>query len=276
MLNFVKSPIQAVLSKVGLSVRRVKHEPYQELWEVPRFTEHTVTLLDRPFKIADSRSFFFSYREIFVDQIYRFNTCSPSPRIIDCGSNYGTSIIYFKSIYPNARITGIEADPRIFSLLAANCAHLDIDLLNKAVSNNSEPLQFFSEGSDGGRAGHVLDQPKAVVRIDAVTLDDLIDGHVDFLKIDIEGAEGDSLEACTKLSSVDQMFIEYHSFADSKQTLARMLEKLSIEGFRYYIHHQFCSPRPLTEEMLQLGMDLQLNIFAKRPKPTDRPGSGGL
>src|ERR1700732_3793322 len=99
MLNIVKSPVQAALSKLGLSVRRVKHEPYQELWDVPRFTEHTVNLLGRPFKIADSRSFFFSYREIFVDQIYRFNTCSAVPRIIDCGSNYGTSIVYFKSIY---------------------------------------------------------------------------------------------------------------------------------------------------------------------------------
>jgi FkbM family methyltransferase len=269
MLNIVKSPIKAALSRLGLSVRRVKPEPYQELWDVPRFLEHTVNLLDRPFKIADSRSFFFNYREIFVDQIYRFTTCSPIPRIIDCGSNYGTSIIYFKSIYPGARITGIEADPKIYSLLRANCAHLDVELLNKAVSNNGEPLQFFSEGSDGGRAGHALNEPKAVVRIDAITLDDLIDGHVDFLKIDIEGSEGDSIDACTKLSLVDQMFIEYHSFADSKQNLARMLDKLSAEGFRYYIHHQFCSPRPLTEEMLQLGMDLQLNIFAKRPKPTD-------
>ena len=260
----MKSAIQNVLSKLGLSIQRIKPEAYQELWDVPRFTEHTLNLLGRPFKIADSRSFFFSFREIFVDQIYRFTTSSPSPRIIDCGANYGTSIVYFKSIYPNARITGIEADPKIFSLLTENCAHLDVALINKGVSKNNELMRFFLEGSDGGRT-HALHEPKAVALIKAVTLDELVDGHVDFLKIDIEGAEGDALEACTKLSWVDQMFIEYHSFADSKQTLDRMLNKLSVEGFRYYIHHQFCSPRPLTEEMQQLGMDLQLNIFAKRP-----------
>lgn len=266
MLSPVKSLIRGALSKVGLSIQRVKREPYQELWDVPRFTEHTVTLLDRPFKVADSRSFFFSYREIFGQEIYRFDTSSARPRIIDCGSNYGTSLVYFKSLYPTARVTGIEADPKIFALLTANCAHLDVDLRNMAISNNHEPLQFFSEGSDGGRAAHALYEPKAVIRVEALTLDDLIDEHVDFLKIDIEGLEGDALEACTKLSMVDQMFIEYHSFGDSTQTLGRMLSKLSAEGFRYYIHHQFCSPRPLTQEALQLGMDLQLNIFAKRAK----------
>jgi FkbM family methyltransferase len=264
MLNLAKSLIRAALSSVGLSVRRVKHEPYEELWDVPRFTEHTVSLLYRPFTVADSRSFFFSYREIFVDQIYRFDTPSGAPRIIDCGSNYGTSLVYFKDLYPQSRITGIEADPKIFALLAKNTAHLDIDLRNKAVSHNNEPLQFFCEGSDGGRAAHVLREPKSVIRVEALTLDDLIDGPVDFLKIDIEGSEGDAIEACTKLPLVGQMFIEYHSFADTAQNLGRMLNKLSAEGFRYYIHHQFCSPRPLTEDTQQLGMDLQLNIFAKR------------
>lgn len=263
--SIIKSPIRAALSIVGLSVQRIRRQPYEELWEVPRFTEHTIDLLGRPFKIADSRSFFFSYQEIFIQQIYRFATRRAIPRIIDCGSNYGTSLVYFKDLYPQARITGVEADPLIFALLKENTAHLEIDVRNKAVSKNNEPLEFFSEGSDGGRTAHLLEAPKAVVRVEAVTLDELIDGPVDFLKIDIEGSEGDALEACTKLSLVDQLFVEYHSFASSAQTLGQMLNKLRAEGFRYYIHQQFCSPRPLTEEALQLGMDLQLNIFAKRP-----------
>ena len=231
--------------------------------ECPRFTEHTVDLLDRPFRIADSRSFFFSYREIFVEEIYRFNCDTPAPRIVDCGSNFGTSIVYFKNLFPSARITGVEADPGIFSLLRSNTSHLDVELLNKAVSDTREPLTFFSEGSDSGRAHHAIETGKTV-QVQAVTLDDLIDGSVDFLKIDIEGSEGDAIEACTKLALVKQMFIEYHSFKDSEQTLGRLLSRLSNEGFRYYIHKQFCSPAPLTIEATQLGMDLQLNIFAKR------------
>ena len=40
MQHVVKSPIQAALSKLGLSVRRVKPEPYRELWDVPRYGTH--------------------------------------------------------------------------------------------------------------------------------------------------------------------------------------------------------------------------------------------
>ena len=264
MMNAIKLPIRAALASAGLSIQKIRHEPYEELWDVPRFTKTTIELLGRPFQIADARSFFFSYREIFVQEIYRFDTNSASPRIIDCGSNYGTSIAYFKNLYPKARITAVEADPNIFQLLSENCAGLDVELINKAVSNDNEPLEFFCEGSDAGRAGHGFSEAKGSVRVAALTLDDLIDGHVDFLKIDIEGSECDAIEACKKLSQVDQMFVEYHSFKESTQSLGTLLNKLRDEGFRYYIHHQFCSPTPLTREQLHLGMDLQLNIFAKR------------
>ena len=181
-------------------------------------------------------------------------------------SNYGTSVVYFHHLFPNARITAIEADPEIYKLLVANCGHTNAEMLQRAVSHSREPVRFFREGSDGGRAASEFSGTLGVVEVATVTLDDLIDGPVDFLKIDIEGSEGDALEACTRLALVEQMFIEYHSFKNSPQTLGRMLNKLTSEGFRYYIHHQFCSPTPLTLETLQLGMDLQLNIFAmKRP-----------
>jgi FkbM family methyltransferase len=265
-MNLLKAPIQAALSAVGLQIRRVKHDPYEELWQIPCLTQHTVQLLGRPFTITDSRSFFFSYREIFVEEIYRFSTSRAKPRIIDCGSNYGTSIVYFKNLYPEAEITGIEPDPKIFELLKANTAHLDVELRNLAVAENNEPLQFYADGKDGGRTAHMLEAAKAIWRVQTITLDQLIDGPVDFLKIDIEGSEADAIEACSKLSQVAQMFIEYHSFHDTPQKLGRLLDKLAAEGFRYYIHKQFCSPRPLAEPALAGDMDLQLNIFATRPE----------
>ncbi|PPD56570.1 MAG: FkbM family methyltransferase [Methylotenera sp.] len=260
----LKTMIQSSLEKFGISVRRVKRRPYQELLKnSTRYVETTIDLLGRPFTIADGQSFYFSYREIFVQEIYQFKTSSDTPRIIDCGSNYGTSIIYFKNIFPKAKITGVEADSHIFTLLSKNTRHLEVELLNKAVSANHNPVTFFSEGSDGGRAGHSIDGV-ASVTVEATTLDDLIDGSVDFLKLDIEGSETDAIEACTKLHLVNALFIEYHSFNNSEQLLGNLLLKLKNEGFRYYIHHQFCSPTPLMVETVQLGMDLQLNIFAKR------------
>ena len=251
----------------GLTISRTKREPFGRLLKVPRYEERTVDLVGRPFTVADTRSFFFSHREIFGNEVYRFDTENPAPRIIDCGANYGTSVVYFKTVYPNARITAVEADPRIFDLLTRNCAHLDVELLHRAVMGTRDPVLFVSEGADAGRVS-VLPEPRASSTVAAVTLDDLVDGPVDFLKIDIEGAESAALAACTKLGLVKQLFVEYHSLEHSAQTLGELLGKLREAGFRYYIHQQFCSPRPLTLETRHLGMDMQLDVFARRPQRT--------
>ena len=77
-----------------------------------------------------------------------------------------------------------------------------------------------------------------------------------------DAAETEAICGSQKLGNVAQLFIEYHSFAGAGQTLAALLQKLTDTGFRYYIQTQFCAPRPLLAAECQLGMDLQLNIFA--------------
>lgn len=263
---FMKKIVQSVLRRLGFNLSRIEASPYEYLMASKRYRETSVKLLGQDFKIADSASFYWSYREIFLNEIYKFASSSESPAILDCGSNYGTSIVYFKSLYPKARITAVEADPKIFQLLVWNIKHRQykgVTLINKAISNSDKPVRFYSEGADSGRV-FPIDNSKNVTEVAPVSLDDLIGESVDFLKIDIEGSETEAICSSKRLALVDFLFIEYHSFKDSQQTLGAILEKLKSCGFRYYIQTQFCSPRPLTEEKLQLGMDLQLNIFAKR------------
>ena len=267
----MKNTINRVLGNLGLRLIRFRASPYERLIKFDRYQETTIRLLGQDFKIADAPSFYHSYREIFLNEIYKFSSTKASPVIIDCGSNCGTSIVYFKTIYPGARITGIEADPRVFQILDWNIkrrSYHGVTLINKAVSNSGKPVRFYSEGADGGRI-FPLEDYKNALEVAPVRLDDLIVEPVDFLKMDIEGSETEAVCSSEKLGRVDSLFIEYHSFKDSPQGLGAMLQKLSSCGFRYYIQTQFCSPRPLVEETLQLGMDLQLNIFANRVH--DRP-----
>lgn len=229
-----------------------------------------MNLLGHPFSVVDGPSFFESYLEIFHAAIYNFRAETPVPRIIDCGSNCGVSIVYLKNLYPHAIITGIEADPRIYRLLKRNCAHLgNVNILNRAVAGKHGTLTFYADGSDGGRI-HSMDGHKGASTVEAITLDELIDGPVDFLKVDIEGAEGEALAACTKLNQVRHLFLEYHSFSDSPQELGTILAKLSACGFRYFIRHQMCSVTPFTNPKVNNGMDLQLNIFAIRSDQIQR------
>ena len=258
--------VDGILRRLGIRISRFQASPYEYLFDAPRYTEMTLDLAGVPFKIADAKSFYHSFREIFYDRIYEFRSSSEQPLIIDCGSNCGASVVYFKSIYPQCRIVAVEADPKIFNRLEWNVkqrGYSDIVLINKAVSVGSSPVYFYQDGADCGRIRQV-DGCEGVIEIEVVHLDDLIDGQVDFLKMDIEGAEAESIISSKKLDRVRQCFIEYHSFKDSPQVLDSILKKLTASGFRYYIHKQFCSPRPLKEEKLRLGMDMQLNIFAKK------------
>jgi FkbM family methyltransferase len=262
----MKYYIPILFQKLGFKIISSPNSGFEYLLQKKRYQKLSVNLADVPFEIADSTSFYWSHREIFVDEIYKFRCDKDCPNIIDCGSNYGTSIVYFKQLYPNAKINGIEADPNIFEILDKNINernYKNVNLLNKAISNENGLIHFFSEGADGGRT-YKMDAPRQTDEVETIDIDELINGEVDFLKMDIEGAETDVLCKSQKLGQVNQMFIEYHSFADEKQKLAELLSCLSKNNFRYYIHTQFCSKKPLIENETQLGMDLQLNIFANR------------
>jgi len=258
--------IQKLFNYFGAKLTRFTKSEFEYLLDRPRYQNTLINLNGKNFEIADCLSFYYSYREIFIDEIYKFHTVKKRPKILDCGSNYGTSIIYFKQLYPNAKIIGIEADPVIYKMLDNNIDRYDfndITLLNKAISNNKDPIKFFSEGADGGRIKHI-DNAKSIFEVNTICLDDLIKFPIDFLKMDIEGIESEVICSSKKLKDIKQLFIEYHSFADTKQNLGMLLSTLTENGFRYQIQTQFSSKQPLIKNELQHGMDLQLNIFAKK------------
>ena len=265
-MKILKEYISVLFQKLGIKIIESPSSGFEYLLKKDRYEEHTVKLTGVPFDISDGHSFYYSQKEIFIDDIYRFQSDKKDPLIIDCGSNYGTSIVYFKQLYADSAIIGVEADPYIFEILTNNIkqrSFSNITLINKAISEEKSPITFFSEGADGGRI-HNMDNPKNSYNVETIALDELIDGEVDFLKMDIEGAETDVLCDSKKLDKVKQMFIEYHSFTDENQRLGDLLSCLSRNNFRYYIHTQFCSKNPLVHNESQLGMDLQLNIFVKR------------
>jgi len=262
----MKSLILNIFKSLGYNIIKIIDPPYAHLRDMPRYTETVVDLQGHKHVISDALSFFANYQEIYLDGMYEFNCKSEKPYILDCGSNYGTSIVYFKSRFPNAEIIGVEADPKIYAVCKNNIEQRnfsDVNVINKAISNSSEKIKFYCEGSDGGRS-HPINEDTKVVEVEPIRLDDLISRPVDFLKLDIEGAEAETLCKANNLKDVTQMFIEYHSFKDTPQALGDILNKLREEGFRYYIHEGFCSKKPLVEEKIHFGMDMQLNIYAKK------------
>jgi FkbM family methyltransferase len=240
------------------------------LARIKRHTECCISIGDLKLSFPDSASFLSQFNEIFVNEIYSFRFHNLHPRILDIGANIGMSVVYFKHIFPYSSITALEPDPYIFNFLERNIYNnkiYDIDLINKAAWNSNSQLNFRRDGADGGRLSHSNNQ--STIAVDTIDMNEFLIGrHFDFIKMDIEGAEGTVLESCSEyLSSISYIFIEYHSIVGRRQDLDRIMAILSKAGFRVHVQSIIHSPSPFIRLNIHEGYDLQLNIFGWREQP---------
>ena len=187
----------------------------------------------------------FLYREVFAEREYWFSTDAARPVILDCGSNIGMAILFFKSLYPDAEITGFEPAPwacsAIEETVRANGLR-DISLHNVALAEVEGTLDLFHDPSHPGSAVmsvHRERMPGESVRVPAVRLSRYVSKPVDFLKLDVEGSElavlRDLVTSGT-LGQIRQMVIEFHHHLSP--TVDNMSECLSIleeHGFGYQL-----------------------------------------
>lgn len=236
-----------------------------------RYQSKRVQFLDYQIRVVDSVSFIYQFKEIFLDESYKFNFENGNPIIYDCGANIGLSCLYFKRLFPNCTIKAFEADPKIFEILKENIdsnIHTgNIELFNKAIWIDNNGVEFNQEGADGGTV--IIDESNSEkrVKVESVRLKDLLDNEKpDFLKMDIEGAEVDVLLDCgSSLSYIQMIFVEYHSSVNGQQKLDQLLQLLTRNGFRYFIESFIEFKSPFDLPWKGLGFDLQLNIYCYKP-----------
>jgi FkbM family methyltransferase len=185
------------------------------------------------------------YREVFARQHYYFRADSEAPLVLDCGANVGMASHYFKWLYPKARVVAFEPDPATFRLLKENISRnkLDIEARNFALWDQNCELDFFTDASSPGAllmSAIASRLPSPSIKVPARKLSDFIEGDVDFVKIDVEGAEHRILKDLVqsgKIRFIRQMVIEYHHrIGQNKSSLAQFLAMLEQSGFEYQIH----------------------------------------
>jgi len=252
-----------------MNKKRFSDKDYQKLRNTPRYEEVEIKFMGLKIKAPDVASLLFLNNELFGSEIYKFETKKETPLIIDCGANIGLSVIYFKALYPESKIIAFEPDKKIFNYLKYNIESFkfnNIELINKGLWKEERILKFYSEGADAGRLVKKSTEKDEsnLIAINTIPLSNYLRSEeVDFLKIDIEGAETEVLIECQdELKNVKNLFIEYHSFKKEKQTLSTILDILEKNNFRYYIEHiGIKSKHPFVSINDYEGFDNQLNIF---------------
>lgn len=234
-----------------------------------RYKPVKIKFLKFNFDLPDALSFIWQFKEIFVEEYYRFETKSPVPVIYDCGANVGTSCAYFKYRYPQSKIVAFEPNDRIAGYLLGNIKNNllgNIEIINKAVWTDKNGLDLGLDDADASS----IHLEKNKTKVESVRLKDYFEKEevVDMLKMDIEGAEVEVLKDCREsLTNVKNIFVEFHSYKNEPQKLSEVIDVLECAGFRYFVMQPENRVSPLINRFNKSnpGMDLQLNIFAYRP-----------
>ena len=271
MRHLLKNSVRPLYRYLTNKEEKTFNHLYDKYAAKPRYKLYTdVSFLNYKGDIPDLLSFIWQFKEIFVDEIYYFETIDNfTPVIFDCGANIGIGCLYFKKIYPKSRVVAFEADPNIAMHLRNNMQKNkieDVTIVAKAVWTDDKGISFMSDGADGG-AVLVKNQSdsSSSESIESIRLKDWLDKEdkIDLLKIDIEGAELQVIEDCQhSLSHINHIFLEFHALSEDAQSLSKILNILEKNNFRYYIENIAKRSKPFVNQGREQKMDLQLNIFA--------------
>lgn len=220
-------------------------ENQEQIYEKPfhhRFVNMPFTAL------SNKVPYYMNYLEYFVEKRYaRWFDGKKFQTAVDVGANIGVFTEYLIKNKIARKIVAVECDKTALRDLVKNYEFNDnVTIIDKGLNHCNEPLVFYHcpqnsvisstispDNIKHHRAG-VLGNVKTI--IETVTIQDIVDklGHIDLLKIDIEGAEYKIIENIdVKLfDHIDNLFIECHFFEENYRiSYSNLIEKLKNAGY---------------------------------------------
>ncbi|ENX56505.1 MULTISPECIES: FkbM family methyltransferase [Acinetobacter] len=161
------------------------------------------------------------YKQIFVDDEYKFDVIIEPKVIVDAGANIGLTSIYFSEKFPNTTIIALEPERNNFNLLCENIKNYpNIIPLEAALWDKNTRINLCNAGlGDWGFMTEDLNHESKNMKIEhdvqAFTVNDILSKYnldkIDILKIDIEGAEKEVFfDTSTWINQVDALIVELH------------------------------------------------------------------
>lgn len=264
--------LEAFAEAADMAARHERSVQLSEFLEL-LITGNRVALWGASLKFQTRSALVTIAEEILVRREYHFNSRSDAPLVIDAGANIGLATYYVRRMCKAARVVCFEPNPETFAVLEENAranAWDNVALHQAAVAaqDGEVDLTFDAEAPLAASvAPRSSSEHARSVRVPALGLSAFLQEPVAFLKMDIEGAEADVLEACEgDLGLVENLFVEVHPVpGESPSLLWRVLGVLERAGFRVHV-----SRSPWSEAvhglmpMTKAHRTYSLSVFATR------------
>lgn len=228
-------PLFNVMDKVKLSKIKVGTNKKSFIYLRPKGWKHNIKIREN---YIDKEVVFYVLQDLYhlpPDT----SKISKNPVILDLGSNIGLTIAHLKHIYPDAKIFGYEMNYQNYLLALRNTKYYeDIVIFNKAVWSE-DGLVSYNINSNFDAYTIINDNIEIdkveMFEIQSICLKSIISEnrltHIDYLKMDIEGAEKVILESedLSWMDLVSVMNIEMHSISDDD--FNKFLKIIESKGF---------------------------------------------
>jgi FkbM family methyltransferase len=203
----------------GLGVRGVLLFSWAKIWGTQPVCRVTVPGVRHPVAVRIGTTDVSVLRQVLRECHYDVPLPSPPRRILDAGANIGLAAVFFANKFPESEIVAIEPDESNFLLLRENARpYSNIYPIKGALWGEDGELLLIDPG-DGHHGFQTVDRRCSPVlsrgHVTSFTVETVMECmnwvRVDLLKLDIEGAEKEVLEACDSwIARVGACMVELH------------------------------------------------------------------
>lgn len=161
--------------------------------------------------------------------------------VFDCGGHHGKTAVFFsKLVDPSGSVVAFEPRPQNVKVIEQNLEINDVKNVSveqKALGDKPSKLRLRNR-SNGSMTWKRWQQG---IEVDVITLDDYAKDHSlwpTFIKIDVEGFEGQVLRGATEiLSRAPKLAIEIHIQAVQRygDSIESLLELLKTDRYNCWI-----------------------------------------
>lgn len=236
---------------------------------------NTLHLDGAEIRFLDNKATWTMLEELLFNEKYALELGTEQPFILDCGTNIGLAIYYYKHCWPQARVIGFEPWPKAYEVAQWNVDHngwSDVTVFPYALAREEGALPFhvpvdnsiagtLTDRCYDGARGEIVD-----VSVQCRRLSEFLIQPVDFLKMDIEGSEKQVLyEAKEKLDLVQNLFCEYHfSHELQDNALGDVVSLLEKCGFTCAVNYAHSFKGRGVRPLQKVGMKLSMGVYARR------------